>query len=334
MQDEELARIEMIHQENVSKLHSKIRELREEIKNTKESLEVKTKQLEEEKEKNIFLMISDLPVHMINHDIPCGDKRTYGDLCKSYDMVTLLQCDIVGFGSLLSSIEPHEAVSLIDHVQAMIDESFRDKEIFIMERYHDGCIATSGLVNPTKPDDNTNQELKHDLSSSSVSSSDTNTSSVEPTTPEPLPNAQYAHRIAMASLKLMSLSTAISIPHHPGKQLQLRVAINSGPCSAGVIGLQTTLGIHHMPHYKLFGPTINMTKKLCSTGLALQIRLGRSTWVLLNSFDSKYKFERCPDMNTTRDVLESYWLTGHEDYQYHLPSLDDAISLSNYEDIY
>ena len=131
----------------------------------------------------------------------------------------------------------------------------------------------------------------------------------------------------------MCLSNAVKIPHARGKQRQLRlcVAMHSGPCSAGVVGLQTAVGSAHIPRYKLFGSTMTTTHRLCTTGLALQIRVSKPCHDLL----VQAKFELCPDFTTWKSSksIESYWLVEKEGEDLALPSLDLAISLSDYEDI-
>lgn len=191
-----------------------------------------------------------------------------------------------------------------------------------MERYSDGCIAVSGLVdqNPTS--------CPKSLSSASPPGSNTTISALD----NP---ASYAGLIATGTLKLMSMSAAVKVCQESHQQLQLRVAVHSGSCSAGVVSLQTTVGTQRIPQYKLFGPVVNMTKKLCSSGLALQIRVSKPCWELLNKIGG-YQFERCPDFMTWngQKPIESYWLVGHDDYDCTLPTIDQAISLSEYEDNY
>lgn len=237
-----------------------------------------------------------------------------------------------------SYLKPHEAVSLIDHIQAIIDESFNDNEIFVMERFADGCIAASGLVtHQIKPDSISHY---HTVTSFDISENHHSTPNISPKVSQASITATknysyYASLIALGALKLLSLSTTIKIPQLSNHQLQLRVGLHSGSCSAGVITLQTIVGAVHVPHYKLFGPTINLTKRLCSTSLALQIKVSQACWDLLTTFGG-FKFERCPDFMTcgsNLEQIESYWLIGHEGYNFPLPSIDSAVSLSNYEDI-
>ena len=255
-------------------------------------------------------------------------------------------------------MQPHEIVTLVNHIQAIIDEAFKEKEIFIMERSSDGCIAATGLINQPKPDHSkltTRSQTMTPISQIDSSYGSevlmdqyspkhrTKTPSSQISAPsekgqnmiiQSKTSAYFAGLLATGALKLMSLSATVKIPQQDQHQLQLRIGLHSGSCSAGVIGLQTVSGALRIPHYKIFGPAVNMTKLLCSTGLALQIRVSKSCWQLLTDIGG-YHFERCPDFMTWngQKPLESYWLVGQEDYEFPLPSLDQAISLSNYDDI-
>ena len=144
----------------------------------------------------------------------------------------------------------------------------------------------------------------------------------------------YASLLATASLSLMSQSSRVVVPSSKSKQLQLRIAMHSGSCSAGVLGLQTSAGPSRIPHYKLFGPTVKHTNNLSATGLALQIRVSKECRDLLGTAGG-FRFERCPDylLWARRKPIESYWLVGREGLSLKLPSLDQAVSLSEYEDI-
>ena len=251
--------------------------------------------------------------------------------------------DVVGFASLSCLLKPSEAIALIDRIQAIIDEAFKDESIFIMERFSDGCIAASGLIDQSATAFNrelvansrmTTPSQLDSLLGSDVYSAISKTPTSTRDTKSPVTVASYAGLMATGALKLMSLSGVVKVPSQQHKQLQLRIALHSGPCSAGIIHLQTTVGTQHMAHYKLFGPALNMTKKLCSTGLALQIRVSKQCWELLNDAGG-YRFERCPDfMNWSgQKPIESFWLVGKDEHEFPLPSLDQAISLSEYEDI-
>lgn len=238
-------------------------------------------------------------------------------------------------------------IEVIDHFQALIDETFTDKDIFIMERTSDGFIAASGM-NDTVCMDQRNQLVSPVSMTDSSYGSEVDfdiewtarerplTDKEQPLLPDKPPSAaSYTATLATAVLKLMSSSSRIKVPAPENSQLQLRIALHSGPCSGGVVGLQTSAAGHsHIPHYKLFGPTLRYTSNLCHSGLALQIRVSKQCRDLLNQVGG-FTFERSPDFMTwdCAQPIESYWLIGKEGLQLKLPPLDCAISLANYDDL-
>ena len=263
--------------------------------------------------------------------------------------------DVVGFSSLMTRLKPQEAVRIIDHFHALIDEAFTHPDIFLMEHTSSGCIAASGLVETYPepcPSGTISQLSMTDSSYGSVADllEPQHVASLGKTTQIPLTmctssalhkgsehsrqSPQYFSSIlATASLQLMSASAQIEIPHSENQQLQLRIALHAGPCSAGVIGLQTASGVSRIPHFKLFGPSLQYTHNLCMTGLALQIRVSKSCHELLTA-TGLFQFERCPDytMLSTKKPIESFWLVGREGMDLKLPSLDYALPLTEYDD--
>lgn len=257
----------------------------------------------------------------------------------------------------MSQLRPQEAVRIIDHFHALIDEIFTHPDIFLMERTSSGCIAASGLVetytescrNGTKSqismtDSSYGSVLEFDMDETKPVDSNKTSKPSSPCT-FPVSSAQhgeldlktspqhFAGVLATAALQLMSASTRIKIPWSENQQLQLRIALHSGLCSAGVIGLQTAAGVSRIPHYKLFGPSVKYTNNLCMTGLALQIRVSKPCQELLAS-TGLYHFERCPDytMWSTQKPIESFWLVGRDGMELSLPSLEHALPLTEYDD--
>lgn len=269
--------------------------------------------------------------------------------------------DIVGFSSLSSRLQPIQLIDVIDHLQALIDEVLIDKDIFIMERTSDGCIAACGLdetaannneqnrvMSPvSRTDSSYGSEFDFDIGTVNWRSTFTSTheqgqKSVREETDleqpsslkKPRSAASYSAILATAALKLMSYSSRVKVPIPDNSQLQLRIALHSGPSSGGIVGLQTSVaGFSHIPHYKLFGPTLRYVSNLCHSGLALQIRVSKQCRNLL--VGGGFVFERSPDFMTWDNMqpIESYWLIGKEHLQLKLPSLDCAVSLTNYDDI-
>lgn len=263
----------------------------------------------------------------------------------------------MGFAALTMRLQPQDIVRLTDCLHALVDEAFSDRDIFIMERTSDGCVIASGLVETVCPEEQDRDgatatpfsmtdssygsefDLDVDISSEPTQMHGSGSRQASRAMDPGKPPSHYASLIATAALKLMASSSRVQVPRSDNKQLQLRIALNSGPCSAGVIGLRTSTGTTRIPHYKLFGPTLKHAANLCSTGLALQIRVSKQCRDLLLKASAmgaeSFHLERCPDyMNwASRKPVESYWLAGKEGLAVKLPSLDLAVSLSEYEDI-
>ena len=124
----------------------------------------------------------------------------------------------------------------------------------------------------------------------------------------------------------MSASTKIQIPRSENQQLQLQIALHAGPCSARVIGLQTASGISQIPHYKLFGPSLQYTHNLCMTGLDVQIQISNELLTATGSFD----FERSRLHHAVHQG--TYWLVDREGMDLKLPTLDYVLPCTDYDD--
>ena len=93
-----------------------------------------------------------------------------------------------------------------------------------------------------------------------------------------------------------------------------------------------TTSTHHVLKYKLFGPAIEHARRLCATGLALQIRVSDAFRSLLVK-DGGFVMERSPDYSShdpSDSPIVSYWLLGRDGLDLTMPSLDHALPLSMY----
>ena len=162
--------------------------------------------------------------------------------------------DVVGFASLTARLQPQDVINLVDHLHAIIDEAFGEKDIFIMEQYSDGCVAASGLVE-TYPEERTGAESQMSMTDSSYGSElfdfdlkeshepisghsgrqpllETATRESDSIKNTPIQDAKvstgvvcaqsashYAALLATASLKLMSCTTRVQLPCSLGSDL-------------------------------------------------------------------------------------------------------------------
>ena len=248
----------------------------------------------------------------------------------------------------MERLKPKEAINVLDHLHALIDEAYRSEDIFIIDRSANGCMAATGLTETLSEERHLREPSLSSLSLADSSygseshlvdldkkQSKKHKNGKQPNTKKLHPASYYTSQLATAVLTLVSSSSKVHVPILGRKQLQLRVALHAGPCTGGVLGLQVAAGVHRVPQFKVLGRTVEHANTLCKTGLALQIRISKQCKDLLSCSGHSFEFERCPDYKTlaTGKPIESYWLVGEKNLKVKLPSLDLSIPLDEYTDI-
>lgn len=118
----------------------------------------------------------------------------------------------------------------------------------------------------------------------------------------------HAAEIASLALHLLSEIRNFQIRHRPGETLKLRIGIHSGPCVAGVVGLK-------MPHYCLFGDTVNTASRMESSGQALRIHISEATKTLLSRLGGYVVEERGLTPIKGKGEMMTYWLIDGEPWR-------------------
>jgi class 3 adenylate cyclase len=111
---------------------------------------------------------------------------------------------------------------------------------------------------------------------------------------------EHAREIARMSLELLEGIERFQIKHLPNRKVQLRIGLHSGPCAAGVIG-------HKMPHYCLFGDTVNTASRMESHGEANKIHTSTQTKLILDKFGTfKLKLRGDIELKVSQQTIWVY----------------------------
>ncbi|XP_028025335.1 atrial natriuretic peptide receptor 1 [Bombyx mandarina] len=111
----------------------------------------------------------------------------------------------------------------------------------------------------------------------------------------------HAREICLMALAIVDAVRGFVVRHRPAHRLEVRVGVHSGPVCAGVVGVK-------MPHYCLFGDTVNTASRMESTGQPLRIHLSENTRVLLEQWGT-FIVERRGEVELKgRGRMLTHWL--------------------------
>ncbi|XP_055641677.1 atrial natriuretic peptide receptor 1 isoform X2 [Toxorhynchites rutilus septentrionalis] len=111
----------------------------------------------------------------------------------------------------------------------------------------------------------------------------------------------HAREIGLMSLAILDAVKSFTIKHKPDQQLRIRIGIHSGPVCAGVVGQK-------MPHYCLFGDTVNTASRMESTGHPLKIHVSEAAKQILDKFGT-FRLELRGEVELKgKGIVTTYWL--------------------------
>ncbi|XP_055346886.1 atrial natriuretic peptide receptor 1-like [Paramacrobiotus metropolitanus] len=114
--------------------------------------------------------------------------------------------------------------------------------------------------------------------------------------------SEHAVVICNLALELIKTSRKIHSPLDADRPVESRIGVNTGPVVAGIVGKK-------MPHYCLFGDTINICSRMGSLGEEGKIHLSETTSAMIMHRKDFFVIPRGEIYVKGKGVMNTFWLT-------------------------
>ncbi|TGZ50130.1 Guanylate cyclase [Temnothorax longispinosus] len=271
-----------------------LRRMEQYANNLEALVEEKTEQLSLEKRRSEELLYQVLP-RQVAGQLMAGEMVQP----EQFECVTIYFSDIVGFTALCAQSTPMEVVDFLNDLYSTFDSIIGFYDVYKEKEAHlrQSCLNS----NDRRWDD---FEKGNYLEIETDSQVETIGDAYMVASGLPERNGdEHAREIGLMALAILDAVRSFTIMHKQNTQLSVRIGVHSGPVCAGVVGQK-------MPHYCLFGDTVNTASRMESSGLPLRIHVSEATKNILDKF-------RTFDLELRGEVelkgkgrVTSYWLTG------------------------
>ncbi|XP_074660375.1 soluble guanylate cyclase 88E-like [Tubulanus polymorphus] len=211
--------------------------------------------------------------------------------CETFECVTVLFSDVVGFTTICSKITPLQVVTMLNSMYTKFDTLSEKHRVYKVETIADSYMIASGAPKRCQYHAAYICEMALEMMASANDIKDP--SSGKPINVETIgdaymvasgvPNVIKYHACYISEMALDMIATMYEIKDpNSQKQVTIRVGAHSGSVVAGVVGLK-------MPRYCLFGDAVNTASRMETNSEAQKIHISETTKVLLEGFPFSVK---------------------------------------------